>query len=167
MLINYAGDQGLWIAEQLGPDDVRMSYPGYIHEVPLDFHNSDNFMGSANFISFAVEQGWFDPYSGNTFNATDVYGGSGERYPRSTMEQELRDAGTINLRVMMNAVRDPRISMDSTGYGQVAALQNNGSPEMNILWVAPTGSVTAPFIPYRIGVQAIAAVWQAPLPHQG
>ena len=26
---------------------------------------------------------------------------------------------------------------------------------MNLLWVAPTGSVTAPFIPYRIGVQRI------------
>ena len=156
VLINYAGGQGLWIAERLGPDDVRMSYPGYIHEVPLDFRNSDEFMGSANFISFAVEQGWFDPDSGNMFNATVVYGGSGERYPRSAMEQELRDAGTVNLRMMMNAVRDPRISMDSTGYGQVAALQNNGHPEMNILWVAPTGSVTAPFIPYRIGVQAIA-----------
>jgi hypothetical protein len=27
---------------------------------------------------------------------------------------------------------------------------------MNLLWVAPTGSVTAPFIPYRVGVQRIA-----------
>jgi len=27
---------------------------------------------------------------------------------------------------------------------------------MNLLWVAPTGSVTTPFIPYRIGVQSIA-----------
>jgi hypothetical protein len=27
---------------------------------------------------------------------------------------------------------------------------------MNLLWIAPTGSVTAPFIPYRIGVQHIA-----------
>jgi dipeptidase len=27
---------------------------------------------------------------------------------------------------------------------------------MNLLWIAPTGSITAPFIPYRIGVQSIA-----------
>ena len=27
---------------------------------------------------------------------------------------------------------------------------------MNLLWVAPTGSVTAPFVPYRIGVSRIA-----------
>ncbi|MDH3439624.1 MAG: C69 family dipeptidase [Gammaproteobacteria bacterium] len=156
VLINYAGGQGLWIAERLGPDDVRMSYPGYIHEVPLDFRDDDDFMGSANFISFAVEQGWYDSASGEPFNATKIYGVDGERYPRSAMEQELREAGPIDLRAMMNAVRDPRISMDSTGYGQVAQLRDNGRAEMNLLWIAPTGSVTAPFIPYRVGVNSIA-----------
>jgi dipeptidase len=156
VLINYAGGQGLWIAERLGPDDVRMSYPGYIHEVPADFRSNEDFMGSDNFISFAVERGWYDPDGGESFNATKIYGIDSERYPRSAMEQELRDAGPIDLRAMMNAVRDPRISMDSTGYGQVAQLRDNGRPEMNLLWVAPTGSVTAPFIPYRIGVEVIA-----------
>jgi dipeptidase len=58
---------------------------------------------------------------------------------------------------MMDAVRDPRISQDSTGYGQVAQLKDNGRPDMNLLWIAPTQSVTAPFVPYRIGVQEIAA----------
>jgi hypothetical protein len=72
------------------------------------------------------------------------------------MEAELRAAAPIGLRDMMNAVRDPRISKDSTGYGQVARLRDNGRPQMNLLWIAPTGSVTAPFIPYRIGVDAIA-----------
>lgn len=156
VFINYAGGQGLWIAERLGPDEVRMSYPGYIHEVPLDIAGDDDFMGSANFVSFAVEQGWYDPDDGEPFNATKIYGVDNERYPRSAMEQELREAAPIDLRAMMNAVRDPRISMDSTGYGQVAALKDNGRPEMNLLWIAPTGSVTAPFIPYRIGVQEIA-----------
>jgi hypothetical protein len=113
-------------------------------------------MGSDNFLSFAVEQGWYNPESDGPFNATKMYGVDGERYPRSAMEQELRDAAPIDLRMMMNAVRDPRISMDSTGYGQVAQLKNNGRPDMNLLWIAPTGSVTAPFIPYRIGVQEIA-----------
>lgn len=156
VFINYAGGQGLWIAERLGPDDIRMSYPGYIHEVPADYRANDDFMGSANFISFAVEQGWYDPDGGEPFNATRVYGVDRERYPRSAMEQELRAAAPIDLREMMDAVRDPRISMDSTGYGQVAQLRDNGRPEMNLLWIAATGSVTAPFIPYRIGVAEIA-----------
>ncbi|MBT4520766.1 MAG: peptidase U34, partial [Halieaceae bacterium] len=84
------------------------------------------------------------------------YGVDKERYPRSDMEKELRLAAPINLRGMMNAVRDPRIAKDSTGYGQVAQLKNNGRPDMNLLWIAPTGSVTAPFIPYRIGTESIA-----------
>ena len=156
VFLNFAGGQGLWIAERLGPDDVRMSYPGYIEDIPLDFQDSDDYLGSDNFISFAVEQGWFDPNGNETFNVSRVYGNNPERSPRSDMERELRAAAPIDLRKMMNAVRDPRISMDSTGYGQVAQLKDYGRPEMNMLWVAPTQSVTAPFIPYRIAVQEIA-----------
>lgn len=155
VLLNFAGGQGLWIAERLGPDEVRMSYPGYIREIPLDFQQRDDFMGSKNFISFAIEQGWFDPESGEPFDVSKIYLNDEDRYPRTAMEQELRAAAPIDLRAMMNAVRDPRISKDSTGYGQVAQLRRNSRPEMNLLWIAPTGSVTAPFIPYRIGVQEI------------
>jgi len=156
VLLNFSGGKGLWIAERLGPDDIRMSYPGYIQDIPLNFQDSDDYMGSDNFISFAVAQGWYDPEGNEPFNVTTVYGVDEESYPRSDMEKELRAAAPIDLRAMMNAVRDPRISKDSTGYGQVAALANNGRPEMNLLWIAPTGSITSPFIPYRIGVQNIA-----------
>ena len=146
VLLNFAGGQGLWIAERLGPDDIRMSYPGYIHEIPLDYAEHPDFMGSPNFVEFAIEQGWFDPEQDEAFNVTLIYGVNEERYPRSAMEAELRAAAPIDLRAMMQAVRDPRISKDSTGYGQVAALKANGRPEMNLLWIAPTGSVTSPFI---------------------
>ena len=156
VLIEFAGGKGLWIAERLGPDEVRMSYPGYIGVIPLDFNAHDDFMGSKNFISFAVEQGWYDPAAGKPFDVSSVYSVGKEKYPRSAMEQELREAAPIDLRRMMDAVRDPRISKDTTGYGQVAQLLDRGRPEMNLLWVAPTGSVTSPFIPYRIGVQRIA-----------
>jgi dipeptidase len=156
VLLNFAGGQGLWIAERLGPDEVRMSYPGYIREIPLDFRQSHDFMGSENLISFAVEQGWFDPDAGEPFDVYKVYGVNEESYPRGEMEAELRAAAPIDLRRMMDAVRDRRISKDTTGYGQVAQLRGGGRPGLNLLWVAPTGSVTAPFIPYRIGVQEIA-----------
>ena len=156
VVLDFSGGQGLWIAERLGPDDVRMSYPGYIHEIPLNFKKNDNYLGSDNFINFAIEQGWYDPNSGQPFDVTKIYGIDQERYPRSAMEQELRNAAPLDLRGMMDAVRDPRISQDSTGYGQVAQLKNNGRSDMNLLWIAPTGSVTAPFIPYRIGLEKIA-----------
>lgn len=35
VLIDFAGNKGLWIAERLGPNDIRMSYPGYILEIRL------------------------------------------------------------------------------------------------------------------------------------
>jgi dipeptidase len=155
VLLNFAGGQGLWIAQRLGPDEVRMSYPGYIREIPLDFLQHEDFMGSKNFISFAVQQGWFDPAAGKPFDVSQIYMADEARPARSELEQELKAAAPIDLRAMMNAVRDPRISKDSTGYGQVAQLKHNSRPDLNLLWVAPTGSITSPFIPYRIGTQSV------------
>jgi len=157
VLLNFAGGQGLWIAERLGPDDIRVSYPGDIGNIPADFHDNPDFMGSENFIEFAVRQGWFDPEAGEPFNVTAVYGTDYVRYPRDELEQELRQAAPIDLRHMLNVVRDPRISRDTTGYGQVAHLRAGLRPEHRTLWVAATGSVTTPFVPYRIGVQRIPA----------
>ncbi|MBT8077737.1 MAG: C69 family dipeptidase, partial [Gammaproteobacteria bacterium] len=155
VFINYAGGRRLWIAERLGPDDIRMSYPGYIHEVPLDYRQHPDFMGSENFVDFAVAQGWFDPQAGVPFVASSVYGNNPPRYPRDEIEQELRRAAPIDLRRMLDVVRDVRISKDSTGYGQVASLRHGVRPELRTLWIAPTASVTAPFVPYRIGVQHV------------
>lgn len=155
VVLNFAGGQGLWIAQRLGPDEVRMSYPGYIHEVPLDFAQREGWMGSANFIAFAVEQGWWDPDSGEPFDANAVYGnGEGRSEGVRIIEARLRQQameGGVTLRQMMDAVRDPLISSDAAGYGQVAHIrQQDPHPELKMLWVAPTGSVTAPFVPYWI-----------------
>ena len=155
VLIDYAGGQGLWIARRLRPDEIFMSYPGHIGEIPLDFAGHPDFRGSANFIEFAVAQGWYDPASGVPFDADKVYGTGEVRYPRSEMVAELRAAAPITLRKMLDAVRDRRISKDSTGYGQVAELHDVARPELLTLWIAPTASVTAPFIPWRIGVDSV------------
>jgi dipeptidase len=155
VVLDFAGGQGLWIAERLGPDDVRVSYPGDIGNIPPDYHNNPNFMGSANFIEFAIQNGWFDPASGKPFNVTEVYGTDDVRYPRDELEQELLQAAPISLRHMLDAVRDPRLSKDATGYGQVAHLRPGVRAENRTLWIAPTGSVTAPFVPYPVGVQRI------------
>ena len=37
ILIEFAGGRGLWAAQRLGPDDVRVSRPGYIGEIPPDY----------------------------------------------------------------------------------------------------------------------------------
>jgi dipeptidase len=157
VLINFAGSRGLWVAERLGPNEVRMSYPGYIGDIPKDYQEDPNYMGSDNLISFAVEQGWYDPESGEPFNVHNVYGAQDAPMRRPTVEQIERKmknlTGDMTFRQFMNVVRDSAVSKDTTGYGQAARL-NSDTPhkELQTLWVAPTGSVTAPFIPWRIGV---------------
>ena len=161
VLIDFAGSKRLWIAERLGPDEVRMSYPGYIMEIPLDFRNHpDKYRGSANFISFAVSQGWFSPKTGKPFNVNEVYqGGKGRSPAVKVIEERLREhaaTSKITVRDLMDAVRDPLVAGDQSGYGEVAHLRSGLShPELNLLWVAATGSVTAPFIPYWIGVTKV------------
>ena len=161
ILIDFAGSKGLWIAERIGPDEVRMSYPGYILDIPLDFQkHPDKYRGSSNFISFAVSQGWYNPKSGKPFNVNEVYqGGKGKSPAVKVIEERLRKRvvqSKISVHDMMDIVRDPLVSGDQNGYGQVAHLRQGVThPELNMLWVAATGSITAPFIPYWIGVDKI------------
>lgn len=156
VVINFAGGQGLWIAERLGPDDIRVSRPGYIKEIPIDFKNSPDYMGSDNFISFAVEQGWYDLESGDPFHVGKIYGVPEKSEIVELIESRLKErAGKITLTDMMEMVRTTDITRETAGYGQVAILRENEHPEMGTLWVAATSSVTAPFVPYRLGVQDV------------
>ena len=63
-----SGGKKLWAAERLGENDVRVLYPGYIEDFPVDFQNSSDYMGSPNIVSFAIEQGWWNP------NGTEPFG---------------------------------------------------------------------------------------------
>ena len=161
VLIEFAGGRGLWIAERVGPNEVRMSYPGYILEIPVDFRDHpEKYRGSANFISFAIEQGWFNPRSGKSFNVDEVYQkGKGRSETVRAIEDRLRQksrVAKITVREFMDTIRDPLISTDENGYGQVAHLRPGiRYPELNSLWVAATGSITTPFVPYWIGVEKV------------
>lgn len=157
IVINYAGGQGLWVAERLGPDDIRVSRPGYIGVVPENYQEHPDFMGSPNLFSFAIEQGWYDPESGEPFHAGKVYGASAEKAPAvELIEGRLKErAGQIDLADMFEMVRTTDVTRDTAGYGQVAHLRKGVHEELGTLWVAATSSTTAPFIPYRIGVQDV------------
>ena len=162
IVIEMAGGEGLWVAERLGPDEVSVAYPGYIGKIPDNYEEDPDYMGSDNLISFAVEQGWYDPDSGEPFNVQEVYGdgedlsaGPKLRAPKE-IEAELEGLAPVTIEEMMGMVRDPRIADDDAGYGQVADLKADlPHEELATLWVAPTGSVTAPFIPWRIGVKDV------------
>nr|WP_222851562.1 C69 family dipeptidase [Phytoactinopolyspora mesophila] len=175
IFIEFSGGEGLWAAERLGSDDIRVSYPGYMHEFPVEAVDGEHpdYLGSAKLIDFAVEQEWYDPDAGEPFNIQEVYQQefpTGEfdigqvadpedpapyRNPVS-LEAELAELAPVTLQDMMRLVRDPRWSDDRAGYGHVAELRDDlDHPELATLWVASTAAATAPYIPIAIGTEAV------------
>lgn len=171
VLIQFSGGKGLWAAERLGPDDVRVSYPGYIGAFPTDWTNDPDHMASPNLLSYARERGWWKP--GEPFDLQKVYGTpfpgrpvpvGGKAGPDDpgpyrnppSLEAEFRKLAPARLEDVLRIVRDPRWSDDRSGYGQVAELgADGGNGEMGTLWTAVTASVTAPYIPFHVGDQEV------------
>jgi dipeptidase len=160
-----SGGQKLWAAERLGDKDVRVLYPGYIEDFPTDFANNSNYMGSPNIVSFAIEQGWWNPNGTQPFNIFDAYGVQGEKYKardggfkymsQAALEDATRAMAPVTEKDLIERVRDYRISDDEAGYGQVVSLRADMHADLIRIWVAPTGSVTAPFNPWWLGVTSV------------
>lgn len=171
VLIEFAGGQGLWAAQRLGPDEVRVLYPGYIGDFPLDYADRPDYMGSDNLVSFAVERGWWDPESGQPFNLHRVYGRTFPSAPSQDdphnlfrfpprLEDEIERMAPVSLPDMMALVRDPRWSNDGSGYGQVAHLRPGIPRELGVLWMSITGAVASPFVPVFLGVREVPAEYK-------
>ena len=62
----------LWAAQRL-PDDQITMIPNWSIIKQIDIKDTANFRASSNYISIAVEQGWYDPASGQDFVWQDVY----------------------------------------------------------------------------------------------
>ncbi len=160
VMLQFAGGKGLWVAERLGPDDIRMSYPGYVKQIPTNCRDHPDFACSADFVDFAEQQGWWQ--RGTPFDVNEVYGQKGWDYRTepddgkyvapAMIEQELARAAPVTLEEFMATVRDPRFSSDRTGYGQVAQLRSGVDSDLLRLWVSPIAAATSPLIPYSIGV---------------
>lgn len=157
VMIQFAGGQGLWAAERLGPDDIRVFRPGYIGDFPVDFEDDPNFMASENFVSFAVEQGWYDPDSGEPFNVNAVYGtdrqsdqpGMQARAPAVVMMEDwlAERAPYVTVKDAIEANRHPEITRESAGYGQVAHLRSDIPAELTVLWTTVAPPIASPLIP--------------------
>lgn len=159
VVIEFAGCHGLWVAERLGPDDIRVSRPGYILEVPNDFLTRDDFLGAPHLITFAVERGWLQPGPG-PLNVNEVYGdGKGRSASVAWMEGELTrralEIAKIGLADVMWALRTERLTGDRAGYGQVVPLERANHIELRLLWHAAIGAIAAPFTPFFLGVSDI------------
>jgi dipeptidase len=63
----------LWVAARV-PDDCFAVEANTVRIGEVDLDDPENFMGSKSLISFAVENGLYDPEGGEPFNAAKVYG---------------------------------------------------------------------------------------------
>ncbi|MEM9776651.1 MAG: C69 family dipeptidase, partial [Chloroflexota bacterium] len=159
VVIEFAGGQGLWAAERVGPDDIRVNRPGYIGEIPADFVSNPSFMGPPHLIQLAIDQGWYAPASG-PFNANTVYGDGKWRWEglawiEDEMRERARQPEKISLADVMWAIRTEKLTGDTAGYGQVVPLGPVSDPSLRMLWHAPIGAMAAPFTPFYLGVDNI------------
>ncbi|MDA0707106.1 MAG: C69 family dipeptidase [Proteobacteria bacterium] len=162
VMLEFAGGKGLWVARRLGPDDVWLNWRGYhgfgyIQELPANWRSNPDYLASENFISFATEQGWYEPRAGAPFDVIEVYALPKEDpdgpYARH-VESSLRQAAPgVTVRLLMDLLHGA--GRDTSGYGQVAHLRSGVDPDLLTLWVAPGPPHTAPFIPWRIGVESV------------
>ena len=156
VVIEFAGGKGLWCAERVGPQDVRVSRPGYIGVIPTKPH--ENFLWSANFFEVARNEGWWN--DGDVFDVNYVYGDSKGRWDgASWIENEMRSRAEsphkVALSDVMWALRTPRLTGDTAGYGQIVPLGFSDHASLLLLWHAHIGAIGAPFTPVFLGVRDV------------
>jgi len=161
----FAGGRGIWAAKRLGPDDVLVIRPGHLGNFPLEYKDDPDYMGSDNLISFALEQGWYNPESGRPFNISEMYESDlddtqtgHQRRLRSVIQAErilLAKAPKITLRDVTEILRDQRFLNRGTKYGQVAQLRKNMPNELSVLWIAMGPPGASVFIPYYLGITSV------------
>ena len=160
VVVEFAGGVGLWAAERLGPQSIRVSRPGYLGQIPPDYLSHDDFAGAPHLIDFAVDRGWYDPAAG-PLDVNAVYGDGKGRWDGVVwMESELAGRaavpGGITLEDVFWAVRTERLTGDSAGYGQVVPLLPEGEPSaLRHLWHSVVGPVAAPFTPVPLGATSV------------
>lgn len=157
VVIEYAGGRKLWAAERLGPDAIRVSRPGWIGALPPE-EVGTRFLCPPHFHAFAAEQGWWRP--GTPFDANAVYGdGKGRWAGQAWMEEELaaRAArpGKIAFADLAWALRTPRITGDTAGYGQIVPLVHPADPALRLMWHAQIGAIAAPLVPLFLGISGV------------
>lgn len=164
VLLEFAGGKGLWVARRLGPDDVWLNWrgynkSGYVQTLPPDLGKNPDYLASKNFVSFAIERGWYKPGNGTPFNVMDAYA----RPDQSTevtvaearrVESNIKSAAPkVDVQLLMQQLHD--VGRDSSGYGQVADLRANVNPSLRTVWIAPGPPITAAFVPWRLGTDSV------------
>ena len=157
IMIQFAGGKGLWAAERLGPNSIRASRPGYIKEIPIEEKNNPDFLYSKNLIKFCKNKGW---YSSGTFDLNKILGDGkgrwkGVKWIEGKIKKLAKKSGKIKLKDVMWAIRTPRLTGDTAGYGQIVPLVDPINNNLRMLWHSPIGAVASPFSPIFIGQSMI------------
>lgn len=157
VVIQFSGGKGLWVAERLGPSNIRASRPGYVGVVPTQ--PDDRFLYPEHFVTTAIELGWYDP-AGGPFDVNAIYGdGKGPWAGAAWVEAEMRkraaNPGKITLEDVFWSISTEILTGDTAGYGQVVPLVHPRFPELRMMWHAAVGPVTAPLVPVFLGQTAV------------
>ncbi len=159
VVIEFSGGQKLWVAERLGPDDIRASRPGTVLDLPVDDPGGD-FLFPSHFVSFAEERGWYSRDGGRPFDVNAIYGDgkgrwAGAAWIEAEMTKRAERPEKIGIEDCMWAVRTPRLTGDTAGYGQVVPLTGPTEGDLRVLWHTPVGAVAAPFTPVFMGMKSV------------
>jgi hypothetical protein len=165
VVIECAGGQKLWAAERLGPDSIRASRPGHIGVVPVDQPDHPDFLYSPNLVTFAVQQGWYDPARKQPFNLNTVYGDgkgrwAGAEWIEAEMTARAKRPEKIGFTDIVWAVRTEKLTGDTAGYGQIVPLISPEHSALRHLWHTAIGAVAAPFVPVFMGATEVPAEYR-------
>lgn len=159
-----SGGQKLWAAERLGDDDVRVLYPGYIENFPPASPTVQiTWVLRTLFPSLSSKAGG-SRTAGRLLICSTRTVSKARSTPlemvdssmsQTALENATRAMAPVTERYLIERVRDYRISDDEAGYGQVISLYKAMHPDLIRIWVAPTGSITAPFNPWWLGVSSV------------
>lgn len=157
VVIQFSGGQGLWAAERLNEKSIRVSRPGYIEEIPITNLDDENFLYSENLVSFSKKQGW---YSSGAFNVNKILGDgkgrwAGVKWMEDSMNAIISNGEKITFEKIIWALRTPKFTGDTAGYGQIVPLVKSVDEMTRVLWHAPIGALASTFSPIFIGQQSI------------
>lgn len=71
------------------------------------------------------------------------------------MRKKIAGGGRISLQDMIWAVRTPKLTGDTAGYGQLVPLADPGFAELRYLWHTQVGAIAAPFVPVFMGLREV------------
>jgi hypothetical protein len=153
VIVEFSGGLGLWVAERLGPDDIRASRPGYIGSIPPE--PDVDFLFPPHFIQTAIDLGWYDPADG-PFDVNRIYGDGKSRWAGVMwIEDEMKARAArpqkVGLADVFWAISTERLTGDTAGYGQVVPLVHPKHDELRMMWHSPVGAATAPLVPVFMG----------------